>query len=66
MKQRFRIKQIYSLEDRLSQQAQRLRAEAKAAPPGAERDRMIKLARQAETAAHMSEWLRSPGLLRPT
>jgi hypothetical protein len=34
--------------------------------PGIERDRLIRLARQAETAAHMHEWLTSPGLQAPS
>lgn len=63
--QRRRFKQIQSLEERLSEQAKRLRAEAKWLPPGAARDQMIRKARQAETASHMNEWLTSPGL-RPS
>nr|WP_271581607.1 hypothetical protein [Bradyrhizobium sp. CCBAU 45389] len=63
--QRRRFKQIQSLEERLSEQAKRLRAEAKLLPPGAARDQMIRKARQAETASHMNEWLTSPGL-RPS
>lgn len=35
-------------------------------PPGLERDLLLRKARQAETGAHMSEWLRSPGLKPPT
>jgi hypothetical protein len=33
--------------------------------PGAERDAMLRKARQAETGSHMSEWLSSPGLRPP-
>ncbi|QOZ72596.1 hypothetical protein WN72_44670 [Bradyrhizobium arachidis] len=61
--QRRHFKQIQSLEERLSEQAKRLRTEAKLLPPGAARDQMIRKARQAETASHMNEWLTSPGLL---
>ena len=64
--QRRRFKQTDILEDRLGAQAVRLRAEAEALPEGAKRDDLLRLARQAETGAHMSEWLRSPGLQTPT
>ncbi|WFU37447.1 hypothetical protein QA640_23490 [Bradyrhizobium sp. CB82] len=63
--QRRRFKQTQSLEERLSEQAKRLRSEAKLLPPGAARDEMIRKARQAETASHMNEWLTSPGLRPP-
>jgi hypothetical protein len=65
MKRR-RFNQTELLEDRLGQQAIRLRAEAKLLPPGGEREKLLRQARQAETGAHMSEWLRSPGLKPPT
>src|ERR1700758_4506993 len=54
-----------SLEERLAEEAKRLRAEAKLLPPGATRDEIIRRARQAETGSRMSDWLRSPGLRRP-
>ncbi|WP_249169786.1 hypothetical protein [Bradyrhizobium liaoningense] len=63
--QRRRFKQTRSLEQRLAEEAERLRAEAKALPPGAKREHMLRRARQAETGSHMSEWLRSPGLRPP-
>jgi hypothetical protein len=47
--ERRRFKQTQSLEERLSEEAKRLRAEAKLLPPGAARDEMIRRARQAET-----------------
>jgi hypothetical protein len=34
-------------------------------PPGIERERAIRKARQAETGSHISEWLNSPGLRAP-
>jgi hypothetical protein len=64
--QRRHFKQTQSLEERLSEEAKRLRAEAKLLPPGPERDALIRKARQAETGSHMSEWLTSPGLQPPT
>ena len=63
--QRRRFTQTTSLEERLAEQAQRLRQEAKSLPPGIERERAIRKARQAETGAHISEWLNSPGLQPP-
>ena len=53
------------LPDRLTQEAERLRAEAEKLPPGIERHELERKARQAETAAHMDEWLKSPGLHPP-
>ena len=60
--QRHRFKQNQSLEERLIQQATRLREEAKALPPGTAREAILGRAEQAETGAQMSQWLRSPGL----
>jgi hypothetical protein len=34
-------------------------------PPGARRDGLLRQAREADTAARMDEWLRSPGLETP-
>ena len=66
MFQRRRFKQTDSLEQRLSDEAQRLRKKAESLRPGAVRDELIRKAQQAEVGAHMSEWLRSPGLRNPT
>jgi hypothetical protein len=63
MKRR-RLKQI-SLEERLSEEAKRLRAEAKLLSTGAVRDELIRRARQADTASHVNEWLTSSGLRPP-
>ena len=63
--ERRRFKQTVSLEERLAEEAKRLRAEAKLLPPGAARDALIRRARQAEIGSQMSEWLRSPGLRPP-
>jgi hypothetical protein len=60
-----RLSELNSLEERLSEEAKRLREEAKLLPPGAKRDELIRKARQADTGSHMSEWLRSPGLRPP-
>jgi len=63
--QRRRVKQIQSLEDRLAEEAKRLRKEAKLLPPGAARESLLRKARQAETGSHISEWLRSAELQPP-
>jgi hypothetical protein len=63
--QRHRFKQTVPLDQRLTQEAKRLRKEAQGKPSGIERERLIRRARQAETAAHMQEWLTSPGLRTP-
>jgi len=64
--QRRRFKQIDPLEKRLSEEVQRLRKQAQGTPPGIERERLLRRARQAETASHIGEWLNSPGLKSPT
>ena len=55
-----------TLEQRLAQQAERLRQGAKGTPLGIDRERMIRRARQAEIALHVNEWLSSPNLKAPT
>ncbi|WFU45164.1 hypothetical protein QA640_29885 [Bradyrhizobium sp. CB82] len=59
------LRKVLSLEERLGQEAIRLRQEAEALPQGPEREQLLRKARQAETGSHMSEWLRSPGLQPP-
>ncbi len=65
MKERRRFKQTQTLEQRLAEQAIKLRNEADQAKSPADRDRLIRLARQAETASHVNGWLASPGLQSP-
>ena len=64
--QKWRSLQIDPLDKHLTEEAARLRKEARGTPPGVERDRLIRRARLAETASHMREWLSSPGLKAPT
>jgi hypothetical protein len=64
MLKRRRFNQTETLEQRLSQEAARLRDQARHSAPG-DREQLIRRARQAEAASHMSEWLRSPGLQPP-
>jgi hypothetical protein len=64
--ERYRFKQSAApLDQRLEEQAKRLRKEAKGTRPGVEREKLIRLARQAEIAAHIQQWLTSPGLQAP-
>ncbi|WLB58989.1 MULTISPECIES: hypothetical protein [Bradyrhizobium] len=65
MQHRRRTKQTTTLEERLALEAFRLREAPKLLPPGIERERAVRKARQAETGAHISEWLNSPGLAPP-
>jgi hypothetical protein len=65
MQERRRFKQRDPLEKRLSEEAERLRKEARGTPPGVERAKLIRRAQLAETGSHMSEWLSSPGLRPP-
>ncbi len=60
-----RFKHIQTFEDRLAHEAAECRKAADHAEPGLARDLLLRRARQAETASHMSEWLRSPGLQPP-
>jgi hypothetical protein len=59
-KQPFR--KVASFEERLAEEAQRLKNQAKALPPGTQREGLLRKARQAETASHINQWLNSPGL----
>jgi hypothetical protein len=63
--QRRRFNNVVSFPDDLTQEAERLRGEAEKLPPGTERHELERKARQAETAAHIDEWLKSPGLRPP-
>ena len=66
MTTRRRLKQTLTLEERLVEDTEQLREQAKLLPPGATLDRVLQRIRQNETAAHMTEWLNSPGLKAPT
>ena len=54
-----------SPDERLMQSAEKVRAEAAMLPPGPERDALLRQARRSETAAHMDDWMNSPGLKPP-
>ena len=54
-----------SLGHRLADEANRLRAAADRAKDFQERLRLLREARHADTAAHLNEWVSSPGLQPP-
>jgi len=54
MQMRRRFRQSKTLEQRLAEEAQRLREQAQLLPPGALREEVLRKARQAETGAYMS------------
>ena len=62
MPERRRFTQTISLEGRLADEAKQLRKQAQGTPPGIERERLVRRARQLETACRMNEWLTSRGL----
>lgn len=66
MKKRRRFKQTESLQERLLKFAKASREQARQLPAGAAREQLVKKARQAETTAHLDEWMSSPGLQPPT
>lgn len=63
--QRRTVKHTSLLEKRLLQMAHDCREKAGKLQPGIERDQLMRKARQAETASHLSEWVSSPGLRPP-
>ena len=65
MKHRSRFKQTTSLEERLAEEARRLREEAELLPHGPVRYAALRRARHAEAGARINDWLRSPGLEPP-
>jgi hypothetical protein len=62
MKKRRRFKQTTSLKERLASFAEQTRAKASALRPGAEKEALLRKARQADTASHLDDWTNSPGL----
>ena len=55
-----------TFEERLAAEAIKFKEAAEKQPLGsAAREQLLRRARQAETAAHIDEWLRSPGLQPP-
>jgi hypothetical protein len=62
---RSRRKNATSTTERLVESAQRARIEAASLPSGPERRDLLRKAREAEIAAHLNDWLTSPGLRPP-
>lgn len=58
-------KQIDLLDKTVCVEAERLRKEARGTPPGVERDRLIRRARQAEAACRITQWMASRELEPP-
>jgi hypothetical protein len=66
MKKRARVIHKTTFEERLAEEARLFNEAAEQQPPGSKaRELLLRRARQAETASHMSDWLRSPGLQPP-
>nr|WP_084809356.1 hypothetical protein [Bradyrhizobium sp. NAS80.1] len=65
MPERRRFTQTNTLEERLAKEAKRLRKQAQGTPLGIERERLVRRAREAETASHLTKWLHSRGLQAP-
>jgi hypothetical protein len=63
--QRRRFRQALTLEERLTDDAVRLRAQVDLLPPGEARDELVRKARQIEAASCMNEWLNRRGYVRP-
>jgi hypothetical protein len=63
--QRRRRSVPHSFEAQLAAEKARLEARASKLPPGPLQDELLKKISQIEIAAHISEWLTSPGLQPP-
>jgi hypothetical protein len=63
--ERRRVKHETSLERPLAQKAQQLKEEGAKIASVRKRDDLIRRARQAEIALHITKWLSSPGLVSP-
>jgi hypothetical protein len=55
----------HSFEVQLAEAAAMLKAQAHELQPGKQRDELLRKLRQIDTAAHLNEWLKSPGLRPP-
>ena len=63
---RRRVTHTATFEERLAEEAIKFKQAAERQPPGSHaQELLLRRARQAETAAHINEWLRSPGLQPP-
>ena len=55
----------HACEDQIAAEKARLKEKIADLANGPDRDAMLKKIRQLETASHINEWLRSPGLRSP-
>jgi hypothetical protein len=55
----------HSFEGLLTEEAGKLKARARLLPPGKQREELLRKVRQINTAAHLNEWLQSPGIRSP-
>lgn len=55
-----------TLYERLADEKRRLEIEIVVAGPGSTRNKLLEKRRQLDIAAHVDEWLASPGLRAPT
>ena len=56
MPKRRRFKQTTSLKERLANEAAQFRKQAQGAPPGFERELLVRKVRRSEAASHMIKW----------
>ena len=56
----------HTFEENIAAEKAKLEAQVAKLKPGPQMDAALKKIRQLETAAHISEWLSSPGLQTPT
>jgi hypothetical protein len=64
-KRQSRTAHTATFDERMASEAQRLEEQAKTMAPGKDREMLLRKARQTKTAAHINEWLSSPGLMSP-
>jgi len=57
--------QTRPLEERMAEQAAKLKEQASLLPAGRKREELLKRVRIAETGLHISDWLTSPGQQPP-
>jgi len=55
----------HTFEENIAAERTKLEAQIAKLKPGPQRDALLRKIRQLETAAHMNEWLSSPGLQPP-
>jgi len=55
----------HTFEENIAAEKAKLEAQVAKLKPGPQKDALLRKIRQLDTAAHMSEWLSSPGLKPP-